>query len=88
MQGYSEPGAGSDLASLKTRAIRDGDDYIINGQKTWTTLGQYRRQDFLPRAHLDRGQAPGGHLLHPGRLDTPGIEMRPIKLIEGGYRGE
>jgi alkylation response protein AidB-like acyl-CoA dehydrogenase len=45
-QGDSEPGAGTDLASLKTRAIREGDEYIINGQKTWTTLGQYADKIF------------------------------------------
>ena len=45
-QGYSEPGSGSDLASLKTTAVKDGDDYIINGQKTWTTLGQYANMIF------------------------------------------
>jgi len=53
-QGYSEPGAGSDLASLKTSAVRDGDDYIINGQKTWTTLGQYANKIFcLVRTKAD-----------------------------------
>ena len=53
-QGYSEPGAGSDLASLKTSAVRDGDHYIVNGQKTWTTLGQYANMIFcLVRTRTD-----------------------------------
>ena len=44
-QGYSEPGSGSDLASLKCKAVREGDEYVINGQKTWTTLGQHAKLD-------------------------------------------
>lgn len=84
-QGYSEPGAGSDLASLKTRAVRDGDDYIINGQKTWTTLGQHADKIFcLVRTDVDcKPQAGISFILVD--LDTPGIEMRPIRLIEGGH---
>jgi alkylation response protein AidB-like acyl-CoA dehydrogenase len=66
-QGYSEPGSGSDLASLKTRAVRDGDHYIVNGQKTWTTLGAARRLDVLPGPHQHRGQEAGRHLLPPDR---------------------
>ena len=84
-QGYSEPGAGSDLASLKTRAIRDGDHYIINGQKTWTTLGQHANKIFcLVRTSTD-GKPQEGISFVLVDLDTPGIEMRPIRLIEGGH---
>ncbi|WP_298495309.1 acyl-CoA dehydrogenase family protein [uncultured Maritimibacter sp.] len=84
-QGYSEPGAGSDLASLKTRAVRDGDHYVINGQKTWTTLGQFANKIFcLVRTKTD-GKPQEGISFILVDLDTPGIEMRPIKLIEGGY---
>ena len=84
-QGYSEPGAGSDLASLKTRAVRDGDDYVINGQKTWTTLGQHANRIFcLVRTDPEAKPQKGISFLLVD-LDTPGIEMRPIKLIEGGH---
>lgn len=84
-QGYSEPGAGSDLASLKTRAERDGDHYIVNGQKTWTTLGQFANRIFcLVRTAFD-GKPQAGISFLLVDLDTPGIEMRPIRLIEGGY---
>jgi len=84
-QGYSEPGAGSDLASLKTRAIRDGDHYIVNGQKTWTTLGQFANRIFcLVRTRAD-GKPQEGISFLLVDLDTPGIQMRPIRLIEGGY---
>lgn len=84
-QGYSEPGAGSDLASLKTRAIRDGEHYVINGQKTWTTLGQHADKIFcLVRTSTD-GKPQEGISFLLVDLDTPGVEMRPIKLIEGGH---
>lgn len=84
-QGYSEPGAGSDLASLKTFAERDGDHYVINGQKTWTTLGQHANKIFcLVRTRKD-GKPQAGISFLLVDLDTPGIEMRPIKLIEGGH---
>jgi len=84
-QGYSEPGAGSDLASLKTRAIREGDDYIINGQKTWTTLGQYADKIFCLVRTSTEGKRQEGISFVLVDIDTPGIEVRPIKLIEGGY---
>ncbi|GAB88243.1 acyl-CoA dehydrogenase family protein [Gordonia rhizosphera] len=84
-QGFSEPEAGSDLASLKTRAVRDGDHYVVNGQKTWTTLGQYADWIFcLVRTDPDaKKQAGISMLLFP--MDTPGVELRPIQLIDGGF---
>ncbi|GAA2384396.1 acyl-CoA dehydrogenase family protein [Gordonia cholesterolivorans] len=84
-QGFSEPEAGSDLASLKTRAVRDGDHYVINGQKTWTTLGQYADWIFaLARTDPDvKKQAGISFFLFP--MDTPGVEIRPIQLIDGSY---
>ncbi|MCB1405619.1 MAG: acyl-CoA dehydrogenase family protein [Rhodobacteraceae bacterium] len=82
-QGYSEPGAGSDLASLKTRAVRDGDHFIVNGQKTWTTLGQYANKIFcLVRTDPAAKQQQGISFLLID-MDTPGIEVRPIILIDG-----
>ena len=84
-QGYSEPGAGSDLASLKCRAERDGDEYVINGQKTWTTLGQHADKIFcLLRTKAD-GKPQEGISFVLVDLNTPGIEMRPIKLLEGSH---
>ncbi|MEM9579378.1 MAG: acyl-CoA dehydrogenase family protein [Pseudomonadota bacterium] len=82
-QGYSEPGAGSDLASLKTKAVRDGDHYIVNGQKTWTTLGQHANMIFcLVRTDPDAKQQEGISFLLID-MDTPGIEVRPIVLLDG-----
>ena len=83
-QGFSEPGAGSDLASLKTRAIRNGDHYIVNGQKTWTTLAQYADWIFcLVRTDTDAKKQEGISFLLID-MKTPGIEVRPIVTIDGG----
>ncbi|MFP1633067.1 pimeloyl-CoA dehydrogenase large subunit [Zhengella sp. ZM62] len=83
-QGFSEPGAGSDLASLKTRAVRDGDHYIVNGQKTWTTLAQYADWIFcLVRTDTQAKKQEGISFLLID-MKTPGIEVRPIVTIDGG----
>lgn len=85
-QGFSEPEAGSDLASLKTRAVRDGDHYVVNGQKTWTTLGQYADWIFcLVRTNPDAPKKQAGISFLLIDMNTPGIEVRPIQLIDGGF---
>jgi alkylation response protein AidB-like acyl-CoA dehydrogenase len=84
-QGYSEPGAGSDLASVKTQAVRDGDHYIVNGQKTWTTLGQYADKIFcLVRTDTNCKPQEGISFLLID-MDSPGVEVRPIILLEGTH---
>lgn len=82
-QGYSEPGAGSDLASVSTTAVRDGDHFIVNGQKTWTTLGQYANMIFcLVRTDREASKQAGISFLLVD-LKSPGVEMRPIVLLDG-----
>jgi pimeloyl-CoA dehydrogenase large subunit len=84
-QGFSEPGAGSDLASLRTRAVRDGDHYVVDGQKTWTTLGQHADWIFcLVRTDpAVKKQAGISFLLID--MTTPGITVRPIITIDGRH---
>jgi pimeloyl-CoA dehydrogenase large subunit len=83
-QGFSEPGSGSDLASLRTRAERQGDKYIVNGQKIWTTLAQYADWIFcLVRTDTVAKQQEGISFLLID-MKTPGITVRPIITIDGG----
>ncbi|PIL13624.1 acyl-CoA dehydrogenase [Puniceibacterium antarcticum] len=82
-QGYSEPGAGSDLASVKTSAVREGEHYIVNGQKTWTTLGQYANMIFCLVRTSKAGKPQEGISFLLIDMDTPGITVRPIVLLDG-----
>ena len=84
-QGYSEPGAGSDLAALKTRAVRDGDHYIVNGQKTWTTLGQHANMIFALVRTADTGRQQEGISFLLIDMTTPGVDVRPIITLDGDH---
>ena len=80
-QGFSEPNAGSDLASMRTRAVRDGDDYVISGQKIWTSHAEVADYcELLVRTGEERNRGISW-LIMP--MDTPGIEIRPLRTIEG-----
>ena len=84
-QGYSEPGSGSDLASLKTKAVRDGDEYIINGSKTWTTLAQNADWIFCLVRTESTGIKQEGISFILIDMDNPGIEVKPIITIDGEH---
>ena len=84
-QGYSEPGSGSDLASLKTKAERKGDKYIVNGQKTWTTLGQYGDWMFNLVRTSSEGKPQTGISFLLLDMKSPGVTVRPIKLLDGSH---
>ncbi|MAO54305.1 MAG: pimeloyl-CoA dehydrogenase large subunit [Rhodospirillaceae bacterium] len=83
-QGFSEPGSGSDLASLSTRAVRDGDHYVVNGQKTWTTLAQYADWIFCLVRTSTEGKKQAGISFLLIDMKTPGVTVRPIKTLDGG----
>jgi len=85
-QGFSEPGAGSDLANLKTRAVRDGEHWVINGQKTWTTLAQWADWIFvLARTNPEARKPQEGISFLLVDMKTPGVTVRPIQLIDGEH---
>ncbi len=85
-QGFSEPDAGSDLAGLRTTAVQDGDEWVVNGQKTWTTMGQYADWIFcLARTDPTAEKKQRGISMLVFPMDTPGVTLRPIELLDGGF---
>ena len=84
-QGYSEPGSGSDLATVRTKAVRDGDHYIVNGHKTWTTLAQHADWIFC-LVRTDAGAKPqAGISFLLIDMKSPGVTVRPIITIDGSH---
>jgi len=84
-QGYSEPGSGSDLASLRTSAVRQGDHYLVNGQKTWNTLGQYADWIFCLVRTSSEGRPQQGISFLLIDMKSPGITLRPITMLDGEH---
>ncbi|MEC3916611.1 acyl-CoA dehydrogenase family protein [Nocardia sp. CDC160] len=84
-QGFSEPDAGSDLASLRTTAVRDGDSYLVNGQKIWTTLAQYADWIFCLVRTDPAAKKQAGISMLLFDVKSPGVTIRPIKLIDGHH---
>ena len=84
-QGYSEPGSGSDLASVKCKAERRGDYYIVNGQKTWTTLGQYGDWIFCLVRTSNEGKPQTGISFLLIDMKSPGVSVRPIIMLDGAH---
>lgn len=82
---YSEPGAGSDLAAMQTRAVRDGDDYVINGQKIWTTFGHYADWGWLAARTDPDVPKHKGISTFAIKMDTPGITVRPLVNMAGTH---
>src|ERR1700677_3612345 len=82
-QGYSEPGSGSDLASLRTSAVRQGDHYVVNGQKTWNTLGQYADWIFCLVRTGTEGRPQQGTSFLLITMKSPAITLKPITMLDG-----
>ena len=84
-QGFSEPEAGSDLAALKTRAIRDRDHYVVNGQKSWTSYAHYSNWIFCLVRTDSSGKKQAGISFLLIDMQTPGVDVRPVQTIDGGH---
>ncbi|MDP6932315.1 MAG: acyl-CoA dehydrogenase family protein, partial [Myxococcota bacterium] len=82
-QGYSEPGAGSDLANLRMRAVRDGEEFVVDGQKVWTSHAEHADWIFCLVRTRDEGRKQAGITFLLADMRSPGIRVRPIRLISG-----